>query len=129
MHKPIAQSAERAGKKLLDAAFHVHTVLGPGLLESVYERCLCIELAKRGVEFQSQVTLPIVYEGQQIDDGLRLDILVAGSVIAELKAVADLLPIHHAQLMSYLKLSSLHLGFLINFNVPNLKDGIKRVVV
>lgn len=115
--------------RLLDAAFDVHRKLGPGLLESVYEVCVCHELTKRGVSFQRQVALPIKYDEVQIDAGLRLDIVVGGAVIAEIKAVETVLPVHEAQLLTYLKLTGMRLGFLINFNVPLLKNGIQRVVV
>lgn len=128
MFEPIPDEVENAGKKLLDAAYRVHTVMGPGLMESIYEKCMCIELSKRGVEFQSQVSLPIVYDGETIDSGLRLDLLVERCVIGELKAVQELTPLFHAQLLSQLKISGLRLGFLINFNVVHLKDGIKRIV-
>ncbi|MEM1303566.1 MAG: GxxExxY protein [Planctomycetota bacterium] len=128
-HLPIPEDVESSGKKLLDAAYRVHTVLGPGLLESVYEKCLATELARRGVPHACQSALPISYDGVTIKEGMRLDLLVEGRVIAELKAVQDMLPLFDAQLITYLKLSGLRLGFLINFNVPHLRDGIKRLVV
>ena len=106
----------------------VHSVLGPGLLESTYEICLVRELRKRGLSLQTQVPQPVVYEGETIDHGYRLDVLVEGSVIVEIKSVEKLLPIHEAQLLSYLKLSDKKLGLLINFNVPHMRDGIKRLV-
>jgi GxxExxY protein len=114
--------------QIVDAAMKVHTALGPGLLESAYEVCLAHELRKRGLKVLTQVTLPVVYDGVEIDAGYRLDLLVEDAVIVELKAVANVLPIHEAQLLSYLKLSGCKLGLLINFHVLHLKDGIKRIV-
>jgi GxxExxY protein len=113
---------------ILDSAFKVHTALGPGLLESAYETCLKHELVKQKLKVMTQIELPIEYDGINIDVGYRLDMLVEDSVIIELKAVNRLIPIHEAQLLSYLKLSGKKLGLLINFNVPRLKNGIKRLV-
>ncbi|GMQ92304.1 MAG: GxxExxY protein [Gammaproteobacteria bacterium] len=113
---------------ILDSAFKVHTALGPGLLESAYEICLKHELIKQKLKVMTQIELPIEYDGINIDVGYRLDMLVEDSVIIELKAVNRLIPIHEAQLLSYLKLSGKKLGLLINFNVPRLKNGIKRLV-
>jgi GxxExxY protein len=113
---------------VVDAAMKVHTTLGPGLLESAYEACLLHELRKRGRKVLSQVALPVVYDGVKIDVGYRIDLLVEDVVIVELKAVEKLLPIHDAQLLSYLKLGGYRLGLLLNFNVLHLKDGIKRKV-
>ena len=127
-HTPIPQHDEELGELLLDAAFRVHTALGPGLLESVYARCLAIELQRSGVRFDAEKTLPIAYHDVLVESGLRLDLLVGDRVVVELKAVDELAPIHMAQLYTYLKLANLRLGFLINFNVRYLKDGIKRVV-
>jgi GxxExxY protein len=129
MVEPIPIDIEDIGAKLLDAAFDVHRNLGPGLLESVYEACVCHELTKRGVPFIRQASLPIHYDGVLIEAGLRLDMVVADLVIAEFKAVESLLPVHEAQLLTYLKLTNKRLGFLINFNVPLLKQGIKRIVL
>ena len=128
VHDPIPELVESYATKVLDAAFLVHRNLGPGLLESVYEHCLCLELKRANIEFTQQATLPIVYDGEQIDAGLRLDVLVADSLIVELKAVDALLPIHEGQLFTYLKLTNNRLGLLIIFNVSLLKEGIKRVV-
>jgi GxxExxY protein len=114
--------------QVVDAAMKVHTALGPGLLENAYEACLEHELGKRGLRVQRQVALPIVYDGVQIDLGYRLDLLVEGAVIVELKAADRIAPIHEAQLLSYLKLSGKKLGLSINFNVLHLKDGIRRMV-
>lgn len=114
--------------QVVDAAMKVHSALGPGLLENAYEACLEHELNKRGLRVERQVELPVVYDGVQIDLGYRLDLVVEGAVIVELKAVEKIAPIHEAQLLSYLKLSNKKLGLLINFNVLHLKDDIKRMV-
>jgi GxxExxY protein len=114
--------------QVVDAAFRVHTQLGPGLLESVYEICLVHELSKRGLGLERQVALPVFYDGVRIEAGFRLDLVVAGELIVELKAVESLLPIHKAQVLTYLKLSRLRLALLINFNVPLIKDGIRRII-
>ena len=112
----------------MGAAIEVHRTLGPGLLESAYEECLCRELAIRGLSFERQKSLAVSYKGVALDCGYRLDVVVEGLVILELKAVDQIEPIHEAQLLTYLKLSELKLGMLINFNVPLLKHGIKRIV-
>jgi len=113
---------------ILGAAFEVHTVLGAGLLESVYQRALAHELGLRGVSFAQQVLLPVEYKGVGLYAPLRLDLPVDGQVIVEVKSVARLEPIHQAQLLTYLKLAHLTTGLLINFNVPSLRQGIKRVI-
>ena len=113
---------------IVNAAMKVHTALGPGLLESAYEACLLHELRQLGMKAEAQVSLPVAYDGVKIDVGYRIDLLVEDAVIVELKAVETLLPIHEAQLLSYLKLSGKRVGLLINFNVPHLKDGIRRMV-
>ena len=130
-----AESAEVAEKRenqisaiILDAAIAVHTALGPGLLESAYQACLAYELSSRGLNIQVQVPLPIKYRGVCIDAAYRIDILVENLVVIEIKAVERLMPIHEAQLLSYLKLSDKRLGLLINFHVLSLKDGYKRIV-
>ena len=114
--------------QVVDAAMKVHSTLGPGLLESAYEACLGHELRKRGVGVQTQLPLPITYDGVRIEIGYRVDLLVDEAVVVELKAVAKLQPIHEAQLLSYLKLSGHQIGLLINFHTLRLKDGIKRMV-
>jgi GxxExxY protein len=119
---------EGIAKKIVDAALKVHTVLGPGLLESSYQKCLEYELKKEGVKVECEVTLPIQYEKILIDAGYRIDMIVEGSVIVENKTVERLMPIHEAQLLTYLKLKSCKIGFLLNWNVPRMKDGIKRMV-
>jgi GxxExxY protein len=116
-------------KDVVDAAFKIHTKLGPGLLESAYEACLAHELTKRGYQIERQKPQPVIYDGLEIEVGYRLDVLVNGEVIVELKSVEQVLPIHHAQLMTYLKLSGKTLGLLINFNVPVIKQGIRRVAM
>jgi len=113
--------------EVVDSAFKVHKELGPGLLESAYEACLEHELKKRGFAVERQKAQPVHYDGIVIDAGYRIDLLVDDLIIIELKAVVELAPIHHAQLMTYLKLSRKSLGFLINFNVPLIKNGIRRV--
>jgi GxxExxY protein len=111
---------------IIGAAIEVHRVLGPGLLESVYETCLCYELEQRGIAHQKQAALPIIYKGQALDCDFRIDILLPGFVIVEIKSVATVLPIHEAQLLTDMKLAKIATGLLINFNVPLLKDGITR---
>ncbi len=121
----LTAQEEALGKAVVQAAFTVHKALGPGLLESVYETCLCHELHKNGIAFRRQVVVPVNYDGIQFEEGLRLDVLVGELVICELKAVEQLLPVHQAQLLSQLKLSRRRLGYLINFNVPLIKEGIR----
>ena len=125
---PISPDVERVGKAVLDAAFRVHTALGPGLLESVYETCTAFEVRESGLQVATQVALPVLYKDIQMDAGLRLDMLVENCVIVEFKSVETMNPIYDAQLLTYLKLTGIRLGFLINFNVLRLKDGIKRMV-
>ena len=115
-------------EKIIGAAIEIHKTLGPGLLESAYEECLCYELSRAGLHFQRQVDLPVLYKEVRLDCGYRLDLIVEDVVIVELKTVECLLPIHEAQLLTYLKMKYLRVGLLINFNVPVLKDGIKRMV-
>lgn len=119
---------EQVAKEIVDAAIKVHRELGPGLLESAYQHCLAYELRKRGLRVETEVILPITYDGQQIDAGYRIDMLVEDAVIIENKAVDQLMPIHQAQLLTYLKLRSCSLGFLLNWHVPLMKQGIKRMV-
>ena len=116
-------------KKIIGAAIEVHRTLGPGLLESAYEECLCRELTVRGVPFARQVALPVEFKGLRLDCGYRLDLLVEKKVVVEIKAVESLLPIHEAQLLTYLKLGGWKVGLLINFNVPILMNGIRRRVL
>jgi len=114
---------------VIGCAMKVHSFLGAGLLESAYEACLLHELKKNGMKAASQVALPVAYDGVQLDAGYRIDLLVEDSIIVELKAVEKLTALHHAQVMSYLKLSGKKVGLLINFNTVHLKDGIKRIVL
>jgi len=125
---PLPLETEELSRQLVDSAFKVHQTLGPGLLESVYEACLCIELGKRGLSFKTQVSVPFKYEGVAVETGLRLDFLVGDRIVVELKSVDKLLPIHQSQLLTYLKLSNLRLGLLINFNVVLFKQGVQRVI-
>jgi GxxExxY protein len=119
---------DQSSRAVIDAAMRVHTVLGPGLLENAYQVCLEHELRRRGHFVQGQWPLPILYDGVHIDVGYRVDLLVDDLVIVELKAVAKVLPIHEAQLLSYLRLSGVRVGLLINFHELRLKDGIRRMV-
>jgi GxxExxY protein len=128
-NEAISSAVDRVAREIVDAASRVHSALGPGLLESVYETCLVHELTKRGLRVARQVSLPVVYDTIRLDAGLRLDLLVEDCVIVELKAVETLLPVHHAQVLSYLKLSGKRLGLLINFNVPLIRDGIRRIAL
>ncbi len=126
---PIPSEAERVGKVVLDAAYRVHTALGPGLLESVYETCIAYEIRTNGLLVETQVAIPVTYKDVRLEGGLRLDFLVEKCVIVEIKAVETMNPVYEAQLLTYLRLTGIRLGFLINFTVPHLKDGIKRMVV
>jgi len=119
---------EAIGKQIVDSTIKVHRALGPGLLESAYQFCLAYELRQRGLKVETEAPQPVLYDGQLLDVGYRLDMLVEDCVIIENKAVETLLPIHEAQLLTYLRLSGCHLGFLINWHVPLIKHGIKRMV-
>lgn len=128
-YAPISDKEECSARAIVDAAYAVHTALGPGLLENVYEVCFCHELTKRSLSYRRQVVVPIVYDGIMFDEGLRLDVLVEELVICELKAVETMHPVFTAQLLTQLKLTRKRLGFLINFTVPLIKHGIKRIVL
>jgi len=119
---------EKIGKKIVDAAFEVHSELGPGLLESVYEICLVEELKERGLSVERQVKLPVVYKDKILQKDFFIDILVEREIVIELKAVEVLLPVHEVQTLTYMKLADIRLGYLINFNVPLIKQGIKRKI-
>lgn len=119
---------EQTAHQIVEAAFKVHSALGPGLLESAYQTCFEYELRQQGLKVACEVTLPILYKGVTLDCGYRIDMLVEDSIIIENKAVDQLQPIHQAQLLTYLKLRNCTLGFLINWNVPLIKNGIKRMV-
>jgi GxxExxY protein len=114
---------------IIGGAIEVHRELGPGLLESAYRHCLCRELAMRGLAWKQEVDLPVTYKGVKLDCGYRIDVVVEEAVIVELKTVERLLPVHEAQLLTYLRLSGLHVGLLLNFNTPVLKSGLKRMVL
>jgi len=119
---------EEIASRIVAAAMKVHTALGPGLLESAYQKCMAYELEKDGIEVECEVLLPIMYEGIAINAGYRIDMIAGGRVIIENKTVEKLLPIHEAQLLTYLKMKGCRIGFLLNWNVPRMKDGIKRMV-
>jgi|SRR5690348_17144339 len=123
------QERDSRTEPIIGAAIEVHKQLGPGLLESTYEECLCHELNLRGIQFQRQLDLPVLYKGLKLDCGYRLDLLVEDRVVVELKAVEQILPVHEAQLLTYLHLAHKPVGLLINFNVPLLKDGIRRRII
>ena len=125
----MSKDIEAIGKDIVDAAYQIHKQFGPGLLESAYQACHVYELRKRGRIVQAELTLPIEYDGQEFDEGYRIDELVDGMVIVENKAVDAVHPIHMAQLLTYMKLKNIKLGFLINWNVKLIKNGIQRVVL
>lgn len=130
MRRPaLDASTESLASGVVDAAVAVHRELGPGLLESAYEACLAHELSLRGMPFRRQLLLPISYKQTSVDAGYRLDLVVDDRIILELKALNVVLPVHEAQLLTYLRLSKIRLGFLLNFNVPLMRDGIRRVVL
>jgi GxxExxY protein len=122
------EEVELVATQLVDSMLAVHRELGPGLLESTYQACLAYELRERGIEVRYEVELPVKYKGLEIEAGYRIDMLVADSIVIENKSVQALVPIHEAQLLTYMKLSGCRLGFLVNWNVPLIKDGIKRIV-
>jgi len=124
----LTMDSNELSSKIIGAAIEVHKALGPGLLESAYEECLCHELSLRGFSFERQELLPITYKGKELDCGYRLDIVVEKVIIVELKSCERIEPIHKAQLLTYLRLSGLHLGLLLNFNTLMMRDGIFRVV-
>jgi GxxExxY protein len=122
----ISSEEERIGKVIVNASFKIHRSIGPGLLEKIYEVCLAHELRKAGLDVKRQVTIPIQYDGICFDEGLRLDLLVEDRVVIEIKSVEQVNPVWEAQIISHLKLTGLSLGYLINFNVPLIKSGIRR---
>jgi len=126
--EPIPQHLENLGKIIVQCCFDVHKNLGPGLLERVYETCFCYELSKRNIKFNTQVIIPIKYDGITLEEGLRLDVLIENEIICKLKSVETVNPIWEAQILTYLKLTEKRLGYLINFNVKNIGNGIKRYV-
>jgi GxxExxY protein len=119
---------ERVASEIVDSGLKVHKILGPGLLESIYENCLCQELRSRGIDCQRQASLPVVYEDVLLDAAYRIDLIVAQAIVVEVKAVETLTALHEAQLLTYLKLSSHRIGFLMNFNVVLFKHGLKRFI-
>lgn len=127
--KPLTEREQYLGSQIVDIAIRIHRTLGPGLLESIYEKCFCYELNKRGIEFHRQKTVQLKYDSLVIDEGLRIDILVDGLVIVELKAQEYYHPVWDAQVLSYLKLSDKRLGYILNFNVALMKEGIKRLIL
>ncbi|RTL50445.1 MAG: GxxExxY protein [Rhodocyclaceae bacterium] len=129
MHQGIDESLDALAKEVVDAVFQVHTALGPGLLESAYETCLAIELRRRQIPFHTQKPLSIVYRDVTVESAFRADLIVGDRLLLELKSVDSLLPLHQAQVLTYLRLTGLSLGLLINFNTPKIKDGIKRLAL
>jgi len=125
----LTEREEYLAKEIVDSAYRVHKVLGPGLLEKVYEACFCRELGLKGINYTRQADLPIIYDGFILDEKLRIDVLVDDSVICELKPVDQIIPVWRAQIFSHLKIAKKQLGFLINFNVVLIKDGIERIVL
>lgn len=120
---------EMVATNIVDTAYSVHKAPGPGLLEKIYEACFCHELTKRGITYQRQADIPVEYDGIIFDEGLRLDVIVEDLIICEIKAVDKINPVYEAQLLSYLRLTGKRIGFLINFNVPVIKNGIKRIIL
>jgi GxxExxY protein len=129
MFKEVSEEEDRIGREVVNSAFQVHKELGPGLLEKVYEVCFCHVLSQKGFDIKRQIDIPIVFEGLVFEEGLRLDVMVNDMVICELKALENVNPVWEAQLLSHLKLTNKRLGYLINFNVPLIKNGIKRMVI
>jgi len=125
---PESQKINRITEKIIGCAIEVHRNLGPGLLESAYEKCLCYELTQVGFEYKQQLPLPVIYKGINLECGYRMDVVVEDLVIVEIKAIERILPVHEAQLLSYLKLYNKKVGLLMNFHVPMLKSGLKRIV-
>ena len=129
MFAKLSVKEEYLAKQIVDIAVKIHKELGPGLLESIYAKCFCYELFNRNINYEKQKEVPIIYQSLIIDEGLRLDLLVENLIIIELKAQENYHPVWEAQLLSYLKLTNKRLGFLINFHVPLMKDGIKRLIL
>ena len=128
-YNQVSEKEERLGVQIVDIAVCIHKVLGPGLLESIYEKCFCYELSKRGVAFERQKIVRLKYDQLVIDEGLRIDLLVDDLVVVELKAQEYDHPVWEAQILSYLKLSNKRLGYILNFNVSLMKEGMKRMIV
>ncbi len=128
-HKPLTERENWLGGQLVDISIKIHQAFGPGLLESVYEKCFCYELAKRGIVFERQKVVRLIYDTLVIDEGLRIDILADNLIVIELKAQEYYHPVWEAQVLSYLKLSNKRLGYIFNFNVTLMKEGIRRMIV
>jgi len=128
-YKRVSDEVNRVAKLIVHAAYTAHSNLGPGLLERIYDRCFCHELQKQGLNFRREVVIPILYEGMKFPQALRLDVLVEDVIICELKAVPFIKPIHVSQLIAQLRLSGKRLGFLINFNVARINEGIRRIIL
>lgn len=129
MYSKLSEREEYLASQIVDIAFNIHKQLGPGLLESLYSKCFYYELQRREIPFEREKAVPIIFNDLKIDEGLRLDCLVENSIILEFKAQENYHPVWDAQLMSYLKLTNRRLGFLINFHVPLIKEGIKRIII
>lgn len=127
METPDQQQINKLTEKIIGCAIEVHRGLGPGLLESAYEECLCFELSEAKISFERQVPLPVIYKGVRLDCGYRMDVVVEGSVVIEIKAVTKIIKVHEAQLLSYLKLYNKKLGLIFNFHEPILKEGLRRI--
>ena len=127
--EPLPAKIEEIAEQIVDSAFQIHNNLGPGLLERIYEVCMCHELDKRGLNYQKQVNVPVIYDGIEFEEGYRLDLLVENEIIVELKAAENYNSVWMAQILSYLKITNKRLGLIINFNTPLIKDGIKRVIL
>ena len=126
-HRDTETQRDALTETIIGAAIDVHRVLGPGLLESAYQECLCVELGLRNLRFVSQLELPVEYKGLRVDVGYRLDLVIENQIVLELKSVERLLPLHEAQLLTYMRLGRFQTGLILNFNVPVLKDGIRRM--
>lgn len=129
VYDPLTIEEERVGKAIVNTAFYVHKTLGPGLLERIYEACFCHVLSREGYQVKRQIDIPIIFEDEVFEEGLRLDVLVNDLVVCELKALENVHPVWEAQLLSHMKLTGKRLGYLINFNVPLIKNGIKRMIL
>ena len=129
MNNEVQNSRDPLTEKVIGCAIEVHRILGPGLLESAYQRCLALELRNTGIQFETEVSMPVRYKNEILDCGYRTDMLIEKSLLLELKAVETILPIHQAQLLTYMKLSGIRIGLLINFYQPRLIDGLKRFIL
>ena len=127
--KPLTEREQWLTSQLMNIAITVHKTLGPGLLKSIYEKCFCYELSKRDIPFTRRQALPVIYNNMSIEDGLKIDLIIDGLIIVELKAQENFHPVWEAQLLSYLKLTGKRLGYIMNFNVPLMKDGIRRMIL